>query len=173
MVSTCKKKNQQKRQLSQLDETLNDNVIGNSVNVIVSESENLEQQTDGQCNDSERVDNSVCQNQVLENEVDNKITKAVSSAVMTVQNRLHDAILAAIDDVVIPRVEMAVKSITGSTGHGTNGEVQNPVRRDFIGNFRNTPLTSASSLLDLDKELNRNDETRNDVDFEHGNFPAL
>ena len=42
MVSTRKNKNQQKRQLSQLDETLNDLVIGNSVNVNVSESENLE-----------------------------------------------------------------------------------------------------------------------------------
>ena len=37
MVSTGKKRNQQKRQLSQLDETLNDFVTGNSVNVNVSE----------------------------------------------------------------------------------------------------------------------------------------
>ena len=45
---------------------------------------------------------------------------------------MHDAILTAIDKVVIPRVEMAVKSITGSTaGHGTNNEVQNPERRIF------------------------------------------
>ena len=44
---------------------------------------------------------------------------------MTVENRMHDAILAVIDNVVIPRVEMAVKSITNSTGHGTNSEVQN------------------------------------------------
>ena len=44
----------------------------------------------------------------------------VSSAVMIVENRSHDAILTAIDKVVIPRVEMAVKSITGSTGHRTN-----------------------------------------------------
>ena len=39
MVSTRKKRNQQKKQLTQLDETSNDFVIGNSVNV--SESENL------------------------------------------------------------------------------------------------------------------------------------
>ena len=32
---------------------------------------------------------------------------------------------------------------------------------------------SASSRLDLDNELNRNGETRNDVDFEDGNFLAL
>ena len=92
---------------------------------------------------------------------------------MTVENRMHDAILTAIDNVVIPRVETAVKAITGSTGHGTNGEVQNSDRRDFIGNIRNTPLVSASSRLDLDAELNRNDESRNNVDFEDGDFPAL
>ena len=32
---------------------------------------------------------------------------------------------------------------------------------------------SASSRLDLDNELNRNDETRNNVDFEDGDFPAI
>ena len=31
----------------------------------------------------------------------------------------------------------------------------------------------ASSRLELDEELNRNDETRNDVDSEDGDFPAL
>ena len=92
---------------------------------------------------------------------------------MTVENRMHDAILSAIDNVVIPRVEMAVKSVTGSTGHETTSEVQIRDLRGFLGNIRNTPLMSASNWLDLDNDLNRNDETRNDVDFEDGYFPAL
>ena len=77
---------------------------------------------------------------------------------------MHDAISTAMDNVVLPRVEMAVNSITGPTGHGTNSEVRNPDRKDCIGIIRNTPLMSASSRLDLDielNELNRNDETRN------------
>ena len=65
---------------------------------------------------------------------------------------------------------MAVKSFTGLTVHGTNSEVQNPDRKVFLGNIRNTPLMSASSKLELDNELNRNDETRNDV--EDSDFPA-
>ena len=32
---------------------------------------------------------------------------------------------------------------------------------------------SASSRLDLDNELDSNDETRNNEDFEDGDFPAL
>ena len=113
------------------------------------------------------------QNQVIENRIDDQFTRVVISAVMNVESRMHDAILTAIDNVVIPRVELAVKSITGSAGHGTSSEVQNPDRRDFLGNIRNTLVMSASSRLDLDNELNRNDETRNDVDLEEGDFPAL
>ena len=75
--------------------------------------------------------------------------------------------------VICPRVDMAVKSITRSTGHGTNSEVQNPERRDFLGNIRNTPLMFASSRMDLDNELNRNKETRDNEDFGDGDYPAL
>ena len=68
---------------------------------------------------------------------------------------------------------MAVKSILDSTGLGTNSEVENFDRRDFLGVIRYTPLMSASNRLNLDIELNWNDETRNDEDFEDGDFPVL
>ena len=173
MVSTCKKKKQQKRQLSQLAEALNDLVIGNSVNENVLESEKLEQQNNAFSNDFEKIDNSVRQNQVIENRSDNQITRVVSSAVTTVEKCIHHAILTALDNVVVSRGEMAVKSITGSVGHETGSEVQNPDRIDFVRNIRNTPLMSASSHMDLDNVSNRNDATRKDVDFEDGGFPAL
>ena len=97
----------------------------------------------------------------------------ISSHLMTVEFCMHDAILTAIDIVVVPRVEMTVKSITGSTGRRPNIEVQICDRRDFLGIVWNTPLMSASSRLDLVNELGRNDETRNNEDFEDGDFPAL
>ena len=86
---------------------------------------------------------------------------------------MHDAILAVMDNVVTSRAEMAVKLITSSARFVTSSQVQNPDRRDFLGNIRNTPLMSTSSRLNLDTDTNRNDETRNDVDFEDDNFPAL
>ena len=132
----------------------------------------MEQQTNGQSNDFERV-KSVRQNQVLENRIDEQNKKAVSSAVMTVENCMHDEILTAIDRVIIPKIEMAMKSITGSAGRGRSSEVHKSDRRNFLENIRNNPFTSASSRLDLDNELVRNDETRNDVDFKDGDFPAL
>ena len=86
---------------------------------------------------------------------------------------MHDAILIAIDEVVIPGAEKAVKSITGLARHGTRSEVQNLDLSDFLGNFRSTPLMSASNRLDLGNEINRTDETRNDVDLEDGDLPAI
>ena len=76
------------------------------------------------------------------------------------------------NDVVIPRVEMAVRSITGSSGSGPNSIVQNPDRRYFKGNTENTPLRSASSRLDLNFDQDLLDETRVIDNSEGGDFPA-
>ena len=86
---------------------------------------------------------------------------------------MHDAISTAMDKLVIPRVEMAVTSITGSSGHGRNSEVQNPDRGNFLGSAGNTPLMSASSPLDLNTNQDRNVETRNEENFEDGDFSVL
>ena len=77
------------------------------------------------------------------------------------------------EKVVIPRVEMAVRSITVSSGRGPSNVVQNPDRRDFTGHTENTPLMWASSRIDLNVDQDGNDETRNVENFENGDFPAL
>ena len=76
------------------------------------------------------------------------------------------------NDVVIPRVDNAVRSITGLTGIGHNSIVQNPDRRNFTGNTENTPLRSASSQLDLNNDQDLIDETRDINNSEDGDFPA-
>ena len=86
---------------------------------------------------------------------------------------MHDAILTAMDNVVFSRVEMAARSITGSSGKGPSRVVQNPDRRVFKGNTEKTPLGSASSQLDLNVDQDRNAETRNVVNFECVDFPVL
>ena len=86
---------------------------------------------------------------------------------------MRDAILTTMDKRIIPRVETAVRSITGSTVHGPVSDDQNPDRRVFLGNAGNTPLISAFSRLDLNINQNRNHEIRNDEDFEDSDFPAL
>ena len=86
---------------------------------------------------------------------------------------MHDAFLTAMDKVVIPRVEMAVRLITASSGHGPDSVVQNPDRKDFTGSTENTQLMSAASRLYLNFEQDRIDENRDFENFEDGVFPAL
>ena len=84
---------------------------------------------------------------------------------------MHDAILRAMNNVVIPRVEMAVKLITASSGNGPNSLVQNLDQR-FYGKIENTPLRSASSQLDLYVEQDEIDETGGFDNSEYGDSLA-
>ena len=113
MNSTRKKKNQEKRPLSQLNETLNDFVIGEITLMGVTENQNLEQQANSHLKDFERNVDHASQNQVIGYNTDDRIGNAVNNAVIAVKSRMLDAILTAMKDIVITRVEMAVKSITG------------------------------------------------------------
>ena len=89
------------------------------------------------------------------------------------KNRMHDVSLTAMDKLVFPTVETAVRSVTGSTGQGPNSEVQNTDRKDLLGNAGNTLLMSISSRLDLNLNQDRKYETRNEENFEVGDFRAL
>ena len=91
-----------KKQLGQLIYTLNDYVIGNGTNVNMRGNGKFEHQTNGLYNDSERIVGNASQNQVIGNNIDDKIRKAVDNAVMIVENRMQYAILTAMDTVVIP-----------------------------------------------------------------------
>ena len=52
-------------------------------------------------------ENSRSQNQVIGINMDDKIRKVVDNTVVSVGNRMHNAFLTAMDNVV-PRVQMAV-----------------------------------------------------------------
>ena len=137
MVFTRKRRSQQKRQLTQLNGSLNDIVIGSNTKVGVIEKQTLESQTHLHYNKWERIadgDISTHQNQVIGNNIDDRIRKAVDSTVKTVANRMHDVALTAMDNVVISRVEKAVRAISASPGHGPTSTFENPDRRDFVGN---------------------------------------
>ena len=143
MVSTRKKKSQHKEQLSQLNEILNDFVIGNSTNAgaIRNELQNLKPMfvliISKRVLTVKTVQVKIITSKTI-------LTKKIGRRlIMTVVNHMHDAILTAMDNVVFLRVEMAVRSITGSSGQRPSSVVQNPDRRDFTGNAENTAVMSA------------------------------
>ena len=131
------------KQLSPLNGTFNDFVIGRNVSAM--ENETLELQTTGHENDFQRTVDSASQNQIIGIDIDDKDRKTVDNALMTVENCMHDANLTAMDKMAIPRIEMAVSLITVSSGHGLNIVVQKPDWRKFTRNTKNTLLMSASS----------------------------
>ena len=133
MVSTRKKKNQNKKQLNWSKETLDDLVIGNGTNVSAMGNETLEPRTDDQHNNFERIVDSGSQNRYIGYSIDDKNRSAVDNAVMGVEYCMHDAILTAMENRVIPRVEMAVRSTTSSSGNGPSNTVHNPDRKDSTG----------------------------------------
>ena len=85
---------------------------------------------------------------------------------------MHEAISTAMNDEVIPRVEMAVRLITGSSGKAPNSVVQKLDRRDFTKITENTPLSSSSSRLVLNNEQDGIDESLHIDNSEDGDFPA-
>ena len=73
--------------------------------------------------------------------------------------------LTAMGSVVTPRGELAMRSITGSSGHGTNSALQNQKRSDFIGN---SPLQLAFSRLHIKTDRDRINKAR-DFKFSEDN----
>ena len=65
------------------------------------------------------------------------------------------------DSVVIPRVEMAVRSITRLSGQVQNSAVEQPDQRDVWGSMENTPLMTAFSSTDSNINHHRSDEALN------------
>ena len=77
-----------------------------------------------------------------------RVRKELDSVVADVENQIHEVILTAVESVVLTKVEVAVRSITGSSRHGPNSVVLNTCHRDFCGNMEDAPLVTATSLTD-------------------------
>ena len=87
-----------------MNETSNDFVMGIVTKDGAVGNEILEPQTNSRSNNLGRStigETFAGQNQVLEKNFDDKIRRAVDNTVMTVKTRMHDAILTAMDSVVI------------------------------------------------------------------------
>ena len=110
-------------------------------------------------------ENSSSHNQVIEKNFADSIGKEVDSVLAATESRVHGTIFTAMNSVVMSRVEMAMRSISGSSGHGPSSVVETP-DKSFSGDLEDTPLLTASILTDLNINNNRKDETRNSENVE-------
>ena len=70
----------------------------------------------------------------LELNIVSKVRSEVENVMTSVETRVQDAVLIAIEVLVIPRVELAVKSANMSSERSVDGNVLEPDQKDFPDN---------------------------------------
>ena len=93
----------------------------------------------------------------LEENTVSKVLSAVDSVITTVETKVR-AVLTTRESLVIPRVDLAMKSINASSGHGVGSVVLDPDQRGCSGNIEGLQMI-ASIRLNSHRDLNRIDET--------------
>ena len=166
MVSTRKKRQSNKRLLSQLDDFDQDMIIGNATskrqeNVVVNEGTNDQDLTVGTSNVSSIVDEKALNVKSLERCLIERIDRELNNIVETVEDRIQNAILTAIDSIVAPKIELAIKSINTSSGRDMASVSANSERREHAG--INAFFQNASENNNKLNTTNENDETRHNI----------
>ena len=166
MVSTRKKKQSTRRLLGQLDDFDQDMIISNAVserqeNIVVNEGTNDRDFTVGTSSNNSVVNGSAMNVKTLERCVKGRIDKEMRNIVYTVEDRIQNAILTAIDNIVAPKIELAIKSINASAGRDVTSVVANSEHGEHVG--INVYFENASENNNIQPVLNGNDETRHNI----------
>ena len=166
MVSTRKKRQSNKKLLSQLDDFDQDMIIGNGAserqeNVMVNEGTNDQDFTVGTSNVSSIVDENALNVKTLERCFNERIDREMNNIVETVEDRIQNAILTAIDNIVAPKIELAIRSINKSSGRDVTSVSANSERREHAG--INAFFENASENNNKLNTTNENDETRQNI----------
>ena len=166
MVSTRKKRQSSRRLLSQLDDFDQDMIIGNAVserqeNGVVSEGTDDRDFTVSTSGNNKAVNESTVNVKTLERCFNERIDREMSNIVNTVEDRIQRAILTAIDNIVAPKIELAIRSINASSGRDVTSVTVNSERGEHVG--INASFENASGNNNTLGVSNRNDETRHNI----------
>ena len=136
MVFTRKKKQQNKKFLSQLSESDADFMIGRSnqsAEAKVEENSTRRGNSLNNTNDTTQANYPQVDMHTLEKNIVTKVRSEVDSVMTTVETRVQDAVLTAIENLVRARVELAMNSANVSSGRSVDGSVLELDQRDFSG----------------------------------------
>ena len=97
----------------------------------------------------------------LERCLNEKIDREMSNILDTVEDKIQIAILTAIDNIVAPKIELAIRSINASSGRDVTRMSVNSERREQVG--INAPFENASESNNTLDVSNVNDETRHNI----------
>ena len=166
MVSTRKKRQSNRRLLSQLDDFDQDMVIGNAAierqeNIVVDEGTNDRDFTVGTSSNNTAINESTVKVKTLERFFNKIIDREMSNIIDTVEDRIQNAILTAIDNIVAPKIELAIRSINASSGRDVTSVTANSERGEHVG--INASFENASGNNNILRVSNVNDETRHNI----------
>ena len=138
-------------------------IIGNTAsekqeNVVVNEGNNDEDFTVGTSNVSSIINEIVLNVKTLESCFNERIDREMENIVETVEDRIQSAILTAIDNIVGPKIELAIRSINASSGRDVASMSANSERREHTG--INASFENASENNNTIGVTNINDEAR-------------
>ena len=104
IVFTRKKKPLNKRQCSRLDDPLNKFIIGNGNTLTTMENEVLVSQGKDHHENFEKIVDNASQIQVIGSILDDRNKNADAGAVIAAKNRMHEAILTAMNNVFVKKL---------------------------------------------------------------------
>ena len=166
MVLTRKKRQSSRRLLSQLDHFDQDMIIGNGTsegqeNVVVNKGTNDRDFTVSTSSNNTAVNESTVNVKTLERCFNGRIDREMSNIVDKVEDRIQNATLTSIDNIVAPKTELAIRSINASSGRDVTSETVNSERGEHVG--INASFENASGNNNTLGVSNRNDETRHNI----------
>ena len=147
MVSTRKKRQSNRRLLSQLDDFDQDIIIGNAAsarleNIEVNEGTNDRDFTFGTSGNNTVINENVANVKTLERCFNERIDREMSNIVDIVEDRMQNSILTAIENFVAPKIELAIRSKNASSGRDVTSVTANSGRGEHIR--INPPFENAS-----------------------------
>ena len=128
---------------------------------MVNEGTNDRDFTVGTSSNSIAINESTINVKTLERCFNEKIDKEISNIVDTVEDRIHNAIFTAIDNIVAPKNELSIRSINASSGRDVTSVTANSERGEHVG--INASFENASGNNNITHVSNANDETRHNI----------
>ena len=138
MVSTRKTRQSNRSLLSQLDDFDRDIIIGNAVsdrqeNVVVNEGNGEQDFTVNNSGSKLAANENLMNVKTLERCFNEKIDKEIGIIVDTVEDRIQNATLNAIDSIITPKIDLLSRSLTASCRRDANSVMANSERGEHIG----------------------------------------
>ena len=141
-------------------------IIGNAVsgrqeNAVVNEGTNDRDFTVATSNNDSVVNGNAMSARTLERCFNKRIDREMNNIIDTVEDRTQNAILTAIDNIVVPKKELAIRSINASSGRDVTSVSANSEHKERVG--LNASFKNASRNNDTLDVSNVNDETRHNI----------